>query len=185
MIKVNLKKLFVLGLLTFGFSVTTVTKAEHIPLRTVEYVDVQKYLGKWYEIARFDQSFQRGCTATTAEYSLRRDGDIRVKNTCRKDSPNGKLKVAEGRAWIKDQKTNSKLKVQFFLKSLKLPLFSGNYWIIELDQDYQYAVVGDPSRKFLWILSRTVKMEDSVYDRLVNKAKFLGFDTSKLLVTVH
>ena len=129
------------------------------PLQTVGSVDINRYLGNWYEIARFDHTFQRNCTATMANYTLRDDGDIRVINTCRIGSPRGKLKKAVGRAWIKDKKTNAKLKVQFFLSKIKLPFLAGNYWILELDDNYQYVLIGAPSRKYLWILSRTKNLD--------------------------
>ena len=160
-------------------------KADNPPLKTVSYVDINRYLGDWYEIARFDHRFQKNCTATKANYSLRDDGDIRVLNTCRIKSPDGKLKKAEGRAWIEDTKTNSKLRVQFFMTGIKLSLFSGKYWILELDKNYQHVLVGAPSRNYLWILSRTKKMNDSIYQRLVARAQSLGFDTKKLLKTIH
>lgn len=155
------------------------------PLETVHYVDIERYLGKWYEISRFEQSFQKGCTATQAVYSLRKDGDIKVLNSCRLNSPNGELKVAEGRAWVKDKETNAKLKVQFFLRGIKLPFISGNYWILELDSDYQHVLVGDPSRKYLWILSRSKVMDENTYNYLVSKARDLQFDVSKLVKTIH
>lgn len=154
-----------------------------LPLDTVDYVDLDRYLGKWYEIARFDQSFQKGCTAVEANYSLRKDGDIKVINTCRVGSPDGEYKEAEARAWVVDEETNAKLKVQFFLRGIKLPIFAGNYWILELDEDYQYAMVGDKSRKYLWILSRTKDLDEKIYLELVAKAKDLHFDVSKLLKT--
>lgn len=159
--------------------------AKNPPLNTVDYVDLDRYLGKWYEIARFDQRFQKGCTATEAIYSKRKDGDIKVLNRCRLNSPDGKLKEAVGRAWVKDKETNAKLKVQFFLRSVKIPFFAGKYWILDLDEDYQNVIVGDPSRKYLWILSRNKKMDDGLYQELVDKANDMHFDTAKLLKTKH
>ncbi len=156
-----------------------------LPLDTVDYVELQKYLGKWYEIARFEQSFQKGCAAVTANYSLRPDGDIEVLNTCRQDSPSGELKTAKARAWVVDKETNAKLKVQFFLRGIKLPIFAGNYWILDLGDNYEYAMVGDKSRKYLWILSRTKELDEKIYLELVAKAKDLHFDTSKLIKTKH
>ena len=155
------------------------------PLPTVSYVDLDKYLGQWYEIARFDQKFQKGCTATEANYSLRPDGDIKVVNKCRLGNPKGELKEAVGRAWIVDQTSNAKLKVQFFLSRFKIPFLAGNYWILELDSDYQYVLVGDKSRKYLWILSRTKILDSKIYEGLKQRAKELGFDTSKLMITEH
>ena len=156
------------------------------PLETVPHVDLDRYLGDWYEIARFeDISFQRDCYATKANYSLREDGDIRVLNSCRVGSVTGKSKKAEGRAWVVDQKTNSKLKVQFFLRGIRLPFAAGDYWIIELDEDYQYVMVGSPSRDYLWILSRSTKLPESIYQYLIGRAEEMGFDTKKLIGTIH
>jgi apolipoprotein D and lipocalin family protein len=155
------------------------------PLATVNFVSVDKYLGTWYEIAAFPQKFQKGCTATKAEYSLRHDGDIKVLNSCNLGSPDGELKLAEGRAWVKNKKTNAKLKVQFFLRNFRFFLFSGNYWILDLDKNYESVLVGDKSRKYLWILSRDPKMNPERYSELVAKAQKLQFDTSKLVKTIH
>lgn len=177
-----MKSLFVLIALMLNFNAFA---GGNPPLSTVDYVDLNRYLGKWYEIARFEQSFQKGCAAVTAEYSLRQDGDIKVVNSCRQGSPEGKLKQSIARAWVVDKDTNAKLKVQFFLRRFKLPYLAGNYWILELDEDYQYAIVGDQSRKYLWILSRDNKMDDNLYTDLVNKAEDMGFDTSKLIKTQH
>ncbi len=126
-------------------------KAQDKPLATVPQVDLKKYLGKWYEIAAFPQSFQKGCSCTFAEYSLRPNGDIQVKNTCLKE---GKTKIATGKAVVKDKATNAKLSVTFFWP------FSGKYWIIALAPDYSYAVVGHPNRDYLWILSRKPVMDE-------------------------
>jgi len=155
----------------------TSCKSDYAYLETVQSVDLNRYIGKWYEIASFPQSFQKGCNCTTAEYSLTDDNYIRVINSCRKDSPDGKLKTANGKAFIVDGSNNSKLKVQFFWP------FKGDYWIIDLDNDYNYAVVGHPSRKYLWILSRTPQMDDVLYDSIVKRAEAKGFDISKLQIT--
>jgi len=160
-------------------------QASYPQLDTIENVDLNRYLGKWFEIARFDQKFQKNCTAVTAEYKLRRNGTIKVINTCRKFTPTGKLKVAVGRARVFNKDTNAKLKVQFFLKFINVGFLQGNYWILDLGVDYDYALIGDPSRKYLWILSRTKDLEERTYLDLVQKAETMGFDTSKLLKTVH
>ncbi len=160
--------------------------AGHVPeLETVEKVDINRYIGKWYEIARFDQKFQKNCTAVTANYSIKKNGNLKVVNTCRKGNPNGKLKVAKGVARVSDKVTNAKLKVQFFLRFLNIGFLSGNYWILALGENYEYAMVGDPTRKFLWILNRESEMDERVYLELVQKAETLGFDTTKLQRTVH
>ncbi len=151
-------------LLMLLLGVASMAMAENKPLQVVPRVELDKYLGKWYEIATIPQRFQKGCTGVTATYTLRPDGDIKVLNECRKDSLNGKYKSITGKAWVADKTTNAKLKVQFFWP------FSGDYWIIELDSlNYQYAVVGHPNRKYLWILSRTPQMPDSLYNDLVSR----------------
>lgn len=143
-------------------------------LSTVQYVELNKYLGKWYEIAAFPQSFERGCSHTTAEYSLNADGSIKVINTCVK---NGKIKVSKGKATVTDTKTNAKLAVQF-----QWP-FKGKYWIIGLAHDYSYALVGHPNRKYLWVLSRKPEMDNQTYNYLINLAANKGFDVRNLLKT--
>ena len=145
------------------------------PLETVDNVDVNRYLGKWYEIARLPNSFQKECDCTTAEYSLIDSTTIRVINKCLKK---GKLDEANGKAFVVEGSNNSKLRVQFFWP------FRGDYWIIALDKNnYQYALVGTPSRKYLWILSRTPKMDNATFENLLSIAREKGFDTSKLLIT--
>jgi len=148
-------------------------------LPTVPLVDLNKYSGKWYELASFPQFFQKGCTCTIAEYSPSEEGYIIVKNSCRKDSINGKLSTAVGKAFVEEGTGNSKLMVQFFWP------FNGKYWIIDLADDYSYAVVGHPNREYLWILSRSSKMEDSLYSRIINHLHQLDFDTSKLVRTLQ
>lgn len=172
-------------LIVFLCTIQSSFAGRRAPLETVKHVDINKYLGTWYEVAAFPQKFQKGCTATKAEYSLRGDGDIKVLNSCNLGSPEGKLKVAEGRAWVKDKKTNAKLKVQFFLRNFRFFLFSGNYWILDLDENYESVLVGDKSRKYLWILSRDPKLDEERYEELVQKAKSLKFDTTKLVKTIH
>lgn len=144
------------------------------PLETVPYVDLQKYMGKWYEIAAFPQRFEKGCHCTAAEYEMTDKGYVRVINTCRKDSPDGKVKQAEGKAFVVKGSNNAKLRVQFFWP------FRGDYWIIDLAEDYGYAVVGAPDRKYLWILSRTPQMDPVLYQNIVDRVARKGFDISKL-----
>jgi apolipoprotein D and lipocalin family protein len=146
------------------------------PLETVKSVDLNKYMGKWYEIALFPQSFEKGCNCTTAEYTFEK-GYVRVENSCRKESVNGKLTKATGKAFVVKGSNNAKLKVQFFWP------FRGKYWIIDLADDYSYAVVGAPNRKYLWILSRTPKISDELYLQIVSRARDKGFDITKLVKT--
>jgi apolipoprotein D and lipocalin family protein len=143
-------------------------------LKTVEYVDVVRYMGTWFEIAKFPQRFEKGLVGVTANYTLLPNGKVRVLNRGYKGDFNGKLKTAKGKAWIVDTATNAKLKVSFFWP------FAGNYWILELGRDYEYVVVGDEPRKYLWILSRTPQMDEAVYNELLKRVQDKGFDISKL-----
>jgi len=149
------------------------------PLRTVPSVDLSRYVGTWYEIASYPQRFQKGCTGTMATYTLRADGKIDVLNRCSRDSLNGRVTVARGRAKVVDKNTNAKLKVSFFWP------FWGDYWIIDLGRDYEYAVVGHPNRKYLWILSRTPVMDASVYEEILKRLGAQGYDTTRLVQTVQ
>jgi apolipoprotein D and lipocalin family protein len=155
------------------------SRAADKPLQTVGSVDLERYLGRWYEIASYPAWFQKGCTATTADYSLREDGLIKVVNSCRKGSLDGKLKQAKGRAKVVDQASNARLKVSFFGP------FWGDYWIIDLDPDYQWAVVGGPGRKYLWILSRTPQMDQTLYDKIVSRLPAKGYDPKRLNRTLQ
>ncbi len=145
-------------------------------LQVVEYVDLERYSGKWYEIARYPHKFQEGCVGTQATYTLIGDR-LSVLNECYEESQPGKVRSAKGRAWVVDRETNAKLKVSFFWP------FSGDYWIIDLGDNYEYAVVGHPKRKYLWILSRTRELRDTSYERILNRLENQGYDTSKLLKT--
>jgi apolipoprotein D and lipocalin family protein len=147
------------------------------PLETVPSVDLQKYMGKWYEIAAFPQRFEKGCHCTAAEYEMTDKGYVRVINTCRKDSPDGKVSQAKGKAFVVKGSNNAKLRVQFFWP------FRGDYWIIDLAEDYGYAVVGAPDRKYLWILSRTPQLDPVLYQNIVDRVARKGFDISKLART--
>ena len=145
------------------------------PLSNVPKVDINRYLGLWYEIARIDHSFQKECVASTAEYSLRPDGYIKVVNKCRKKNLNGEITSVEGKAWIIDKDSNAWLKVQFFWP------FRGDYVIIDLDEkEYQYAVVGHPSRNYLWILSRRPQMDDETYGEIMSKISKQGYDLGRI-----
>jgi len=148
--------------------------AEKEPLQVVDSVDLDRYLGRWFEIASYPAWFQRNCTAVTADYSSREDGLIKVVNSCRKGSLDGKLKLAKGRAKVVGRESNAKLKVSFFGP------FWGPYWIIDLDPDYQWAVVGAPNRKYLWILSRTPQIDVALYDEIIARLPAQGYDPNGL-----
>jgi len=147
------------------------------PLRVVPYVDLNRYTGIWYEIARYPHKFQTGCVDSRATYAIRDDGKLSVLNECYEESDNSKLRSAKGKAWVVDTNTNAKLKVSFFWP------FSGDYWIIDLGKVYEYAVIGHPERKYLWILSRTQVMDESVYEGILNRLKEQHYDISKLIRT--
>ncbi len=146
-------------------------------LQTVPYVDLTKYTGKWYEIASYPQRFQKGCHCTTAEYTLSDKGYVIVENRCNKDSTKGKVSYIKGKAFVDKNSGNAKLKVQFFWP------FKGKYWIIDLADDYRFAVVSHPNKKYLWILSRTPQMTKTDYQAICNRLKEKGFDLSKLQIT--
>lgn len=148
-------------------------------LETVTEVDIAKYMGKWYEIASFPNSFQKGCHCTTAEYELVPGKAVKVINTCHKDSIHGKISRIEGKAFVVKGSGNARLKVQFFWP------FRGDYWIIDLAPDYSYAVVGHPNRKYLWILCRTAQMDETIYSGIIKRVAVKGFDISKLKKTVQ
>ncbi|MCB0834506.1 MAG: lipocalin family protein [Bacteroidetes bacterium] len=143
------------------------------PLAVVGSVDLNRYVGTWYEIARFPHRFEKDLQCVSATYTLREDGRVTVLNKGRSIKDNS-LRTAEVVAWTPDPKTSAKLKVQFFWP------FSGNYWILDLDNEYQQVLIGEPGREYLWILARSKTLDEEVYLRLVQKASSMGFDTSKL-----
>lgn len=147
--------------------------SEEMDFSTVQELDVQRYLGKWYEIARFDHSFERNLVGVTATYSLRDDGKIRVVNQGYKNTLDGEPSVAEGKAKFTSEP--GKLKVSFFW------IFYGDYYILELDENYRWVLLGSSSDKYLWILSRTPQLEKATLDFVLEKAKQRGYDTSKLI----
>jgi len=170
--------LFLILLVGIGLtSCSSVPVQKSPPLEVVSHVDKKKYLGKWYEIARYPHSFEEDCYAVTANYKLLEDGAVQVINRCRIGALDGELKEAVGKAYFVDSQTNAKLEVTFFWP------FYGDYWIIDLDEKYQYAVVSEPDRQYLWILSRTPTMDTSLYEQLTSKLKNNGFDLSFLTKT--
>jgi len=139
----------------------------------IETFDLQRYLGKWYEIARYDHRFERGLEGVTATYSLRDDGKIKVVNAGYKNSLDGKYKEAAGKAKTTD--VPGRLKVSFFW------FFYADYIILELDEDYRWALIGSSSDKYLWILSRTPQLDEQTREHILTKARERGYDTSKLI----
>lgn len=151
--------------------------------QTVTRVELDRYVGTWYEIARFPNKFQSHCASdVTADYARRDDGQLDVINRCKKND--GALDEAKGRARVADSVTNAKLDVRFAPDWMAwLPNVWSPYWIIDLAPDYAYAAVGDPKREFLWILSRTPQLPDSLYEETVNRATAQGYDTARLVKT--
>ena len=156
--------------------------AEPPAVKTVPKVDVDRYLGRWYELARFPNVFQRQCEGDVrATYARRSDGRLDVTNECR--TRDG-MTTATGVARIVDTATNAKLKVRFAPAALSfLPFVWGDYWILGLQDDYRWAVVGTPDRKYLWILSRTPVLGDEELNRAREIASANGFDVSRLVTT--
>jgi lipocalin len=148
-------------------------KSEKMDYSTVKELDIQHYLGTWYEIARFDHSFEQNLMGVTATYSLRGDGKIKVVNQGYKNTPDGELSRAEGKAKPTDEP--GKLKVSFFW------IFYADYFVLELDENYQWALIGSSNDKYLWILSRSPKLEENTLNYILEKAKQRGYDTSKLI----
>ncbi|MFW2176494.1 MULTISPECIES: lipocalin family protein [unclassified Moraxella] len=189
------KKMLAIGTLISGAialtacSTTPTTKATAKPTgqgkpQAVASVDLNRYMGKWYEIGRLPMFFQRNCASdVTATYTLKSNGAVEVNNQC--IGKDGKSMQSIGEA-TKNGETGSQLKVTFLPKGLRsLPIGKADYWVLDLDQNYQYALVGTPNNKYLWILSRTPTMSEATYQNLLATAKSQGFDVSKIIRTPH
>jgi len=152
-------------------------------VKTVAKVDLARYAGKWYEIGRYPNRFQKKCVGnTSAAYTLKPNGRVEVRNECLlKD---GKIDVAVGDAKVVDPATNAKLKVRFAPSALAwLPFVWGDYWIIDLDKDYKHVAIGDPKRQYFWVLSRDAKLDDKSYQDILRRAEAMGFDPAKVIKT--
>jgi apolipoprotein D and lipocalin family protein len=169
----------VLGSLLLAAGLGSAATDKSVPLRVAPRVDLPRYSGKWYEIARLPNRFQKDCASdTTATYSLRPDGKITVLNECR--TAEGRPKSAKGTARLASATgPNTKLRVTFFWP------FSGDYWIIDLDPEYRWAVIGEPGRKYFWILGRDPVMEAGVYAGIVERARAQGYTLDGLIRTPH
>ena len=155
------------------------------PLPTIAALDVPRYMGRWYEIAKFPNWFQRKCVAdTSANYQLLADGSVEVLNQCRQK--NGEMQQALGAARQIGPATSPKLQVRFAPAWLSvLPFVWGNYWVIDLDERYELVAISEPKREYLWVLSRSPQVEPARYQALLSRLKALGLDTDKLEVTVQ
>jgi apolipoprotein D and lipocalin family protein len=156
-----------------------------LPLKTAGKVDLSRYSGTWYEIARYPQWFQRDCSSATAEYSTKPDGSIRVVNTCIRED--GTRRSIEGSALPVDS-SNNRLQVRFanrwYARLIPIPE-EGNYWMIDLTPDYRHVIVGTPDRKSLWFLSRSTTIRRTEFERQKKIAREQGFDPRKLVVDGH
>lgn len=141
----------------------------------VKNLDIQRYLGTWYEIARYDHRFERGLVGVTATYTMKDDGSLKVVNRGYKNNLNGKASEVIGKAKIPNPQEPAKLKVSFFW------FFYGDYYVLELDNDYQWAVVGSKSDKYLWILSRSPQMDPDLYQSILKRLLARGYDTTQLI----
>lgn len=150
-------------------------KTDNMDFSTIQQLDLERYMGKWYEIARFDHRFERNLVGVTATYEMRPDGKIKVINAGYKNSFDGKYKESTGKAKQPNPDEPGKLKVAFFL------FFYADYYIFELDKDYEWALIGSSSDKYLWILSRTPSLDKKTLDQILQNARQRGFDTSKLI----
>lgn len=147
-----------------------------IPISVQTDLNLQKYLGKWYEIARFPNRFEVGCVGVTAEYSMRDDGKVKVLNTCRQGTLDGKVEQAEGQASVVGP---GKLSVTFVPW---LPFAKGDYWVLYVDKEYSLAVVGEPKGRTGWVLARSPKISAATYDKALKVLQQNGYDTSKIMV---
>ena len=181
--KMLFKSFFVVAALA-TISLTITARAETVAPQAVDQIDIQKYAGKWYEIAHLPMYFQCKCIANiSAEYRLNDDQTVNVLNSCRTAS--GEMISSEGVAYAQN-KGNSKLKVSFLPKGLRwIPFTKGHYWVLRVDPEYKVALVGGPSNKYLWILSREPKLDEATYQSYLDTAKHYGYDVTKLIKLPH
>ncbi|WP_417332457.1 lipocalin family protein [Halarcobacter sp.] len=169
-----MKNIFLVTLVLFLF---TACSYKDPNIKSVQTVDLNRYIGSWYEIARYEHKFEKDCKNVTATYSIKENDKIEVINRCTKITT-GEKTEAIGEAYAVDN-TNAKLKVSFFWP------FYGDYWIIMLDKNYSYAVISEPSKKYLWILSRDKKLDEKIKEKILKRLESLDYDLSKLIWTVQ
>lgn len=147
------------------------------PLDVIAHLDIPRYMGTWYEIAKYPNRFQRKCDGATATYTLEAGNTVRVLNRCVR--PDGTSTSISGRAWVVDPITNAKLRVRFFWP------FSGKYWVIDIGRDYEFAVVSEPRRKYLWILARTPSLDQAALNSIFQRLEANGFEPRALQWSKH
>ena len=167
------------GVVLFSAMIAVGCMSGNAPLEVVERVDLNRYAGRWYEVASYPAPFQKDCTGTVADYEVRNDGKVKVTNACYDHSLDGPVRQVTGTARVVDPESNAKLKVSFFWP------FEGDYWIIDLDEEYTWAVVGEPKRRYLWILSRQPSLNEVIYEAILSRLPDKGYDPSLLQKTLQ
>lgn len=164
-------------------SILTLAHAQTEPLQAVEKIELNKYLGTWHEVVRKPLYFQRKCDSNvTANYSLNKNGNIKVDNSCY--TKDGKFKQTIGEAFVQNAPSNSKLKVSFLPKIIRwLPVGRGDYWVLKIDENYETVLVGEPDKKYMWILSRSQQPQPEVVQEYLNYAESIGYDLSDVIKT--
>lgn len=172
------------AIVSIGLFSSLAVQAENPKPQAVPQIDINKYVGKWYEIAHFPMYFQRNCASdTTANYSLNLDKTVGVLNSCR--TKTGETISSQGVAYPQNA-GNSQLKVSFLPTGLRwIPFTQGDYWVFRVNPEYKVALVGGPSHKYLWILSRDPKIDESIYQSYLQTARQYGYDVTKLVRTAH
>lgn len=181
----RLAKIAIGGVVLTGLAAGTIAYAQAKPLATVEKVELDKYLGVWYEVGRKPIYFERKCAYNiTATYTVNENGNIIVDNKCY--DGDGNLQQSLGEAFVANAPFNSKLKVSFLPEGVRwIPIGRGDYWVLKLDEEYQTVLVGEPRRKYLWVLSRTPNPNKEVILEYLNYAKSVGYDIGDIIYPEH
>ncbi len=177
------KKIALVAAVVGGLGLAANAFAKNEPLPTVKQVDLERYLGTWHEIVRKPLSFQNKCAyGVSAQYSLNENGNIKVDNSCY--GKEGQFYNSIGEGFIKNPPENSKLEVTFLPELIRwLPVGRGDYWILKLDENYQTVLVGEPRRKYMWVLSRNPELDQATLDEYLNYAKSVGYNLDDLIYT--
>lgn len=179
----TLAKIAVGGVVLIGLGAATLAYAQTKPLQTVDKVQLDRYLGVWYEIARKPMYFENKCNRdVTATYTLNENGNVIVSNRCL--SKDGQLQQSIGEAFVQNAPFNTKLKVSFLPEAIRwLSVARGDYWILKIDDDYQTVLVGEPRRKYMWVLSRSAQPDQAVVNEYLEYAKSVGYNLTDLIHT--
>lgn len=180
---IKLAKIAVGGVVLIGLGMATMAYAKNKTLHTVEKIELDKYLGVWYEVARKPMYFQNKCDRdVSATYTLNENGNIGVDNRCY--TKDGQLNESVGEAFIQNAPFNTKLKVSFLPESVRwLPVGRGDYWVLKIDDAYQTVLVGEPRRRYLWVLSRSAQPNQAVVKEYLDYAQSIGYDISDVIHT--